>query len=233
LKLKAFIFDLDGVLTDTAVYHYQAWKWLAEEMGAEFNWEINHKLRGVSRRVSMEIIFEGHNLSEKEMAAGMARKNSYYQELIAQMSPDDVLPGALDLLHEVRDAGIKIGLGSASKNARTVLDAIGLTHLIDVIGDGYSVERSKPEPDLFLYLAHKLEKNPEDCVVFEDAAAGIEAAKHAGMYAVGIGEEKRLLGSDVVYPSLEGVTLKQIWEDLTAARIIRILQSGKADYGFF
>jgi len=217
LTLEAFIFDLDGVLTDTAVFHYQAWKRLAEEIGAEFNWEINHKLRGVSRRASMEIIFEGHDLSETEIKAGMTRKNGYYQEFIAQMSPDDILPGALDLLKEIREAGIKIGLGSASKNARTVLDAIGLTPMIDVIGDG-SVERSKPEPDLFLHVAHELGANPEDCVVFEDAAAGIEAANRAGMYAVGIGDAERLPGSDVVYPSLEGVTLDQIREDLGAAR---------------
>jgi len=218
LTLEAFIFDLDGVLTDTAVFHYQAWKRLAEEIGAEFNWEINHKLRGVSRRASMEIIFEGHDLSETEIKAGMTRKNGYYQEFIAQMSPDDILPGALDLLKEIREAGIKIGLGSPSKNARTVLDAIGLTPMIDVIGDGYSVERSKPEPDLFLYVAHELAISPENCVVFEDAAAGIEAANRAGMYSVGIGDAERLPGSDVVYPSLEGVTLDQIREDLGAAR---------------
>ncbi len=218
MNLEAFIFDLDGVLTDTAVFHYQAWKRLAEEMGAEFNWEINHKLRGVSRRASMEIIFEGHDLSEEEIEAGMARKNGYYQTLIAKMSPADVLPGVLELLHELRDAGIKIGLGSASKNAKTVLDAIGLTPLMDVIGDGYSVERSKPEPDLFLYVAHELEVSPEDCVVVEDAAAGIEAANRAGMYALGIGEAERLPGVDVVYPSLEGVTLAQISKDLAEAR---------------
>jgi kojibiose phosphorylase len=218
LVLEAFIFDLDGVLTDTAVFHYQAWKRLAEEMGADFNWEINHKLRGVSRRASMEIIFEGHDLPEAEIKAGMARKNGYYQELIARMSPADILPGVLALLQELRDAGIKIGLGSASKNARTVLDAIGLTPMIDVIGDGYSVKRSKPEPDLFLYVAHQLAISPENCVVFEDAAAGIEAANRAGMYAVGIGEAERLPGADVVYPSLEGVTLEQIRKDLAEAR---------------
>jgi len=218
MQLKAFIFDLDGVLTDTANFHYQAWKQLADEMGAEFNWEINHQLRGVSRRQSMEIIFKDHDLSEEEIQAGMARKNGYYQSLIMRMSPSDVLPGAMQLLKELREKDIKVGLGSASKNARTVLDAIGLTPLMDVIGDGYSVERGKPEPDLFLYVAHELGVKPENCVVFEDAEAGIEAANRAGMYAVGIGEEERLPGADVVYPSLEGLTLEKIQKDLESAR---------------
>jgi len=166
VNFKTFIFDLDGVLTDAAELHYQAWKLLADEMGAEFNREINHKLGGVSRRASIEIIFEGHDLSEEEIEAGMARKNGYYQALIARMPPADVLPGALPLLQELRDEGIKIGLGSASKNARTVLYAIGLSPLIDAIGDGYSVNRSKPEPALFLHVAHELEASPEICVIF-------------------------------------------------------------------
>ena len=218
MQLEAFIFDLDGVLTDTAKFHFQAWKRLADEMEAEFNWEINHQLRGVSRRQSMEIIFKDRDLSEEEIQAGMARKNSYYQALIMRMSPSDVLPGALELLQALREQGIKIGLGSASKNARTVLNAIGLTPLMDVIGDGYSVERSKPEPDLFLFVAHELGAKPENCVVFEDAEAGIEAANHAGMYAVGIGSTERLQGADVVYPNLEGLSLDTVEQDLEAAR---------------
>ncbi len=216
--LDAFIFDLDGVLTDTAKYHYQAWKRLADELGVEFNWEINHQLRGVSRRKSMEIIIKDHDLSEEEIQAGMVRKNGYYQSLILRMSPSDVLPGALSLLKELRENNIKIGLGSASKNARTVLDAIGLTPLMDVIGDGYSVERGKPEPDLFLYVAHELGVKPENCVVFEDAEAGIEAANRAGMYAVGIGDPERLAGADVVYPDLEALTLEKVQNDLESAR---------------
>ncbi len=218
MNFEAFIFDLDGVLTDTAVFHYQAWKRLADEMGAAFNWEINHQLRGVSRRASMEIIFKGHDLNEEQIEEGMARKNGYYQELIANMTPADVLPGSLALLEELRQAGIMVGLGSASKNARTVLDAIGLTPMIDVIGDGFSVQRSKPEPDLFLFVAQALNASPDACVVFEDAAAGIKAANRAGMYAVGIGDAGRLPGSDVAYPSLEKLTIGMIRKDLTAAR---------------
>lgn len=218
MQLSAFIFDLDGVLTDTAIFHYQAWKRLADEWGAAFDWEINHQLRGVSRRASMEIIFKDHDLSEEEILRGMARKNAYYQSLIQSMTPDDVLPGSIGLLKELREKGIKIGLGSASKNARTVLDAIGLTEMVDVIGDGFSVERGKPEPDLFLFVAHEMKVDPKDCVVFEDAAAGIEAANRAGMYAVGIGEPDRLPGADVVYPNLEGLTLEKIQSDLALAR---------------
>lgn len=218
MRLDGFIFDLDGVLTDTAEFHYQAWKRLADEMGAEFNWEINHQLRGVSRRQSIEIIFKDHDLSEEEITAGMARKNGYYQSLIMRMSPADVLPGALSLLKELREEGLKIGLGSASKNARTVLDAIGLTPFMDTIGDGYSVERGKPEPDLFLYVAHELGVKPQNCVVFEDAEAGIDAANRAGMYAVGMGDPERLAGADVAYPNLEGLTLEKIQQDLQSTR---------------
>ena len=166
----------------------------------------------------MEIIFKGHDLNEEQIEEGMARKNGYYQELIANMTPADVLPGSLALLEELRQAGIMVGLGSASKNARTVLDAIGLTPMIDVIGDGFSVQRSKPEPDLFLFVAQALNASPDACVVFEDAAAGIKAANRAGMYAVGIGDAGRLPGSDVAYPSLEKLTIGMIRKDLTAAR---------------
>lgn len=216
--LRGFIFDLDGVLTDTAIFHYQAWKRLADEMGADFNWEINHQLRGVSRRASMEIIFKDRALSEKQITEGMARKNGYYLSLIQTMTPDDVLPGSISLLTELKEKGIKIGLGSASKNARTVLDAIGLTGMVDVIGDGFSVEHGKPEPDLFLFVANEMNVEPKECVVFEDAAAGIEAANRAEMYAVGIGEADRLPGADVVYPNLEGLTLEKIQSDLADAR---------------
>jgi len=218
MPLEAFIFDLDGVLTDTAIFHYQAWKRLADEWGAEFNWEINHQLRGVSRRASMEIIFKDHDLNEEDFQRGMARKNGYYQSLIRGMTPENVLPGARELLKELSENDIKIGLGSASKNARTVLNAIGLTDMVDVIGDGFSVEHGKPEPDLFLFVAHEMGVKPQNCVVLEDAAAGIEAANRAGMYAVGIGQPDRLPGADVVYPNLEGLTLEKIESDLETAR---------------
>lgn len=218
MRLEAIIFDLDGVLTDTAKFHFHAWKRLADEMGAEFNWEINHQLRGVSRRQSIEIIFKGRDLTDEEIQAGMARKNSYYQALIMGMSPADVLPGALELLQELRQEDVKIGLGSASKNAQTVLDAIGLIPFLDVIGDGYSVARGKPEPDLFLFVAHELGVKPENCAVFEDAEAGIEAANRAGMVAVGIGDPDRLPGADIVYPNLEGLSFEIIQKDLDTAR---------------
>jgi kojibiose phosphorylase len=218
MPLEAFIFDLDGVLTDTAIFHYQAWKRLADEWGVEFNWEINHQLRGVSRRASMEIIFKDHDLTEEDFQRGMASKNGYYQSLIRGMTPENVLPGARELLKELSENDIKIGLGSASKNARTVLNAIGLTDMVDVIGDGFSVEHGKPEPDLFLFVAHEMGVKPQNCVVFEDAAAGIEAANRAGMYAVGIGQPDRLPGADVVYPNLEGLTLEKIVSDLETAR---------------
>jgi kojibiose phosphorylase len=218
MAIQGFIFDLDGVLTDTAVFHYEAWKKLADEEGADFDWEINHKLRGVSRRNSMDIIFKGRDWTEAEIHEKMDRKNRYYQERIAEMTPEDVLPGVRRLLAEIKAAGMKIGLGSASKNARTVLRAIGLMEEMDVIGDGYSVSKSKPAPDLFLFVAREMALPPEDCVVLEDAAAGIEAAQKAGMQAVGIGRADRLPGADVVYPSLENLPLDRMIADLAVSR---------------
>ncbi len=218
MGIQGFIFDLDGVLTDTAVFHFRAWKKLADEEGAYFDWDINHKLRGVSRRASMDIIFKGQDWSEDEIREKMDRKNRYYQVLIASMTPEDALPGARALLAEIRAAGLKIGLGSASKNARTVLRAIGLIEEMDVIGDGYSVTNSKPAPDLFLFVAREMDLPPDDCVVVEDAAAGIQAAQGAGMWAVGIGGADRLPGADVVYPALENLTLDRILQDLAASR---------------
>lgn len=221
LNIRGFIFDLDGVLTDTAVYHYQAWKALADSEGVEFDWEINHRLRGVSRRASMDIIFKDRDWPEEIIREKMARKNRMYQDLISGMTPEDILPGVRCLLQDLRDAGMQIGLGSASKNARTVLRAIGLESAMDVIGDGASVSRGKPAPDLFLFVAGEMGLQPESCVVIEDAQAGIEAANQAGMWSVGIGSPERLTGADVVYEGLEGLTLEKILIDLKDSRTSR------------
>lgn len=209
-KIKAIIFDLDGVLTDTAEYHFQAWKRLADEEGIPFTRKDNERLRGVSRRQSLEFLLNGRPATEERVQEMMTRKNAYYQELIEQVTPDNMLPGALALLHECRRSGLKIAIGSASKNTRAVVDRLGIGHLIDAISDGYSVGRQKPAPDLFLHAADQLGVPPAACVVIEDAASGVEAAKAAGMWAIGLGPVERVGQADAVFPNLAGLTLKDL-----------------------
>ncbi|MBE9507052.1 MAG: beta-phosphoglucomutase, partial [Chloroflexi bacterium] len=208
--IKAIIFDLDGVLTNTSEYHYRAWKRLADEEGIPFTRADNERLRGVSRRRSLELLLGEREASEEQAQEMMARKNRYYQEFIQQVTPDCMLPGALELLHECRQAGVEVAIGSASKNTRAVVERLGIGHLVDAIADGYSVTRQKPAPDLFLRAAEMLGVPPERCVVVEDAASGVEAAKAAGMWAVGLGPVERVGAADLVFPDLAGVTLDDI-----------------------
>jgi kojibiose phosphorylase len=215
--LKAFIFDLDGVLTDTAEYHYRAWKRLADELGIPFDRQLNEKLRGVSRRRSLELLLGGRPATEKQMELWMERKNSYYVALLQQMTPDAVLPGALDFLREVRQAGMVIGIASASKNASTVLSRLGLWGYVDVVSNGYSVERPKPAPDLFLACARRLDVQPAEAVVVEDAAAGVEAALKGGFWVVGLGSRERVVGAHAIFPGLEGVRLNDVLEAIARA----------------
>ena len=153
MPLRGFIFDLDGVLTDTAEYHYQAWQRLADDLAIPFDRERNEALRGVSRRHSLELLLAGRVYPEEQMLEMMERKNSYYQALLKQVSQDDLLPGACALLEALRTAGKKIAIGSASKNAREVVQRLQIASCIDAIADGYSVVRPKPAPDLFVYAA--------------------------------------------------------------------------------
>jgi len=213
LDIRGFIFDLDGVLTDTAEFHYLAWQKLADEEGLPFTREANEALRGVSRRESLLLII-GNNkkYSEAEIQEMMERKNRYYVESIENISPADLLPGAMSFLDELRQAGIKIALGSASKNARPVIERLGIANKMDAIADGYSVEKPKPAPDLFLFAAQQLGLEPAQCVVVEDAAAGIEAALAGGMWAIGLGPVERVGAAHIVLPSLAGAT----WLDIRA-----------------
>ena len=213
-EIKGFIFDLDGVLTDTAESHYQAWQKLADEEGIAFSREANEALRGVSRRDSLLKIIGERKYSEAEIQEMMERKNRYYVESIDEITPYNLLPGAGNLISELREQGIKIALGSASKNARNVIEKLGIADKFDVIGDGNSVQRSKPAPDLFLYAASQLGLEPSECVVVEDAASGIEAALAAGMLTVGIGSQERVGAAKIVLPSLQGVNLKDILSKL-------------------
>jgi beta-phosphoglucomutase len=203
--ISAIIFDLDGVLTDTAEYHFRAWKRLADEEGIPFTREDNEKLRGVSRRRSLEIILDGREVPEDEFQAMMDRKNGYYQGFLNGISPDDLLPGVDALLDDVRRAGLKIAVASASRNAATVVDNLKLRDRIDALADGHSPGRPKPAPDLFLHAAHLLDLPPTCCVVVEDAEAGIAGGVAAGMVTVGIGPESRVGRADLVLPDLDGV----------------------------
>jgi beta-phosphoglucomutase len=210
VKYSAFIFDLDGVLTDTAEYHYRAWKRLADEEEIVFSREDNEKLRGVSRRASINLILKEEKLPEQKIIEMMERKNSYYRQFIKEMSKADLLPGAEENLMQLKAAGFKLALASASKNARTVLDKLGIESNFDYIADGHSVEKTKPAPDLFLFAAEKLGVHPQACIVVEDAEAGVTAARAAGMSVIGIGPAERVGKADLVYNSLAEVNLEKI-----------------------
>jgi beta-phosphoglucomutase len=213
-SIKAFIFDLDGVITDTAEYHYRGWKRLADEEGLAFTREDNEQLRGIPRRESLLLILQDRTYPEEKILEMMERKNKYYLEFIREISPRDLLPGAKELLEEIRAAGLKNALGSASKNAMEVLDRLGIRSLFDAIADGHSVERQKPAPDLFLHAAGQLGLAPDDCVVVEDAAAGIEAANAGGFHSIGLGPWERVAKAEAVFPSLSGLHLKGIFAAL-------------------
>lgn len=209
-RIKGFIFDLDGVITDTAEYHYRGWKRLADEEGLPFTREDNEHLRGVARRDSLLLILKGRIYPEEQIQAMMTRKNDYYLEYIKEITPRDLLPGAKELLEELRTAGYKVALGSASKNARDVLQRLDILHLFDAIADGYSVERQKPAPDLFLFAAQELGLKANECVVIEDAAAGIEAARAGGFRSVGLGPVERVGAAEAFFVSLNGVRLANL-----------------------
>ena len=212
--IKGFIFDLDGVLTDTAEYHYRGWKRLADEIGIPFTREENEALRGIPRRESLLLILKEREYSEQQILEMMERKNRYYLEFIRDISPHDLLPGARELLEEIQVAGLKSALGSASKNAAEVIERLGIAHWLDAVADGHSVKVQKPAPDLFLYAAAQLGLSPAECVVVEDAAAGIEAARAGGFLSIGLGPRERLAKADLVLPNLDDVHLNDLLDRL-------------------
>lgn len=209
-KIEAFIFDLDGVLTDTAEYHYQAWKRLADEEGLPFNRRDNEKLRGVSRRASLELILKDRPVSEEKIREMMERKNGYYRSHLEGMDEKDLLPGAVDILEKLKSKGCRLALASASKNAPTVVKRLKIGSYFEVIADGNSVEKTKPAPDLFLFVSEKLNLLPEKCIVVEDAEAGIAAAKAAGMATIGIGPPERVGEADHIYPGVWAIKLEEV-----------------------
>ncbi len=207
---QGIIFDLDGVITETSEYHYQSWQRMADEEGFEFNRETNEKLRGVSRRRSLEIILDGKELPEEEMKRLMDKKNGYYQEYLKDMGENDLLPGAKDLIKSALDKKFKLAIASSSKNANTVISALNIEDIFETISDGHSVENPKPAPDLFLYTAKKMSLAPEKCIVFEDAEAGIDAANAAHMLSVGIGPDERVGHADFRFDKVKEVDLEII-----------------------
>ncbi|MFN8241960.1 MAG: beta-phosphoglucomutase [Bacteroidales bacterium] len=214
MKLKACIFDLDGVIVDTARYHFLAWKRLADELGINFTEHDNERLKGVSRMASLEIILELGQLKIDDTLKDRyaAQKNEWYVEYISRMTPSEILPGVVSFLHELRGKGIKIGLGSASKNTPTILDRVGIAALFDAVADGNNVKKAKPDPEVFLVAARLLGVQPSECVVFEDAVAGIEAALNAGMRCIGIGDRRILTRADLVVRGLHEMSLEKLNE---------------------
>ncbi len=212
MNVKACIFDLDGVIVDTAVYHFKSWKRLADELGINFTEHDNERLKGVSRMRSLEIILEIGNVTktEAEQQELAARKNTWYTEMISKMKPEEVLPGAREFLELVRNAGIKTALGSASKNSGIILEKTNLTKYFDVIIDGNHVTKAKPDPEVFLKGAEAVQAQPTDCVVFEDAIAGIEAGLAGGMKVVGIGKPEILNKANLVVSGLDKMDLNKL-----------------------
>ena len=216
MTISAFIFDLDGVITDTAEYHYLAWKRLADEESLPFTREDNEQLRGVSRRESLLRLLKGRAVPEDTLQAWMQRKNEYYVAYLDDITPADLLPGVARFLDEAQTAGLKLGIGSASRNARTVIDRLKLAHMFEVIGDGHSVVNSKPAPDLFVWVAGALRVPVDQAVVFEDAEAGIDAAKTAGCRTVGIGSAN-VRHAEIVLPGLAEISAGDVLRRLQAA----------------
>ena len=199
-RFTTVIFDLDGVLVDTAELHYLSWKRLADEMGVPFDRRKNERLRGVGRMRSLEIILEDVPEKPEDLRGLTDRKNGYYREMIGKLTPEDLLPGVPGLLRALRERGVRIGLASASRNTEAVIERLRIGPALDAIVNGHDFREPKPAPDCFLICAERLGSSPGECVVLEDAQAGVEAAKAAGMYAVGVAAPGRtpLEGADLL-----------------------------------
>lgn len=212
--LKAFIFDLDGVITDTAEYHFLAWKALAEDLGITFTREDNEELKGVSRMDSLEKILaigdRAADFTTDEKNALADKKNDHYLTLIQDITPADLLPAIKELISEIKGKGLKLGLASASKNAFTVMDSLGMKSEFDIIVDAKTVVNGKPHPEVFLRAAEMLGVEPDACIGVEDASAGVQAIKSAGMYAVAVGPKESFENADLVYASTAELAFENI-----------------------
>lgn len=215
-QIEAVIFDLDGVITDTAEYHYLAWKTLAEELNIPFSRELNEELKGISRMDSLERILvhgkKNHDFTESEKASLADKKNNHYCTLIQRITPEDILPGIQALISEIKERGLKVGIASVSKNAFTVIDSLRLKEQFDAIVDAKTIKNSKPDPEIFLTAAKLLQVEATACIGIEDAAAGVEAIKEAGMFAIGIGSKQTLSKADIVFESTADLLMNAMIE---------------------
>ncbi|MBN2627828.1 MAG: beta-phosphoglucomutase [Spirochaetales bacterium] len=212
MSIRAVIFDLDGVIVSTDEYHFHAWKMIADREGIPFDRTTNEALRGVSRMESLEIILRkatrAYSPGEKKELA--EQKNNFYRESLNDLTPGEILPGVLDVLASLKARGIKVAIGSSSRNAKAILSKIGLDKSFDEIVDGTDISRSKPDPEVFSLGAERLGISPEECLVVEDAEAGIDAALAAGMRALGVGSAAQYPKSHYAYPDLEATPLDEI-----------------------
>ncbi|HEY5574299.1 MAG TPA: beta-phosphoglucomutase [Anaerolineales bacterium] len=212
MALKAVIFDMDGVLTATVEYHYLSWKKVSNEFGLPFTWNDNEKLRGLTRKESLEVLLAGRSIPEEQKDEMLKMKNAYFLESLNNIGPGDILSGVPELLQELRQAGMRIGVASSSRNVRPVLNHLGIAGFIDAMGDGTSVSRPKPEPDIFFYTASSLRVKPRQCLVVEDSEAGVKAGLAAGMCVVGVGPVARLRAAHALFPDLGNVKLIDLLE---------------------
>lgn len=210
--IRACIFDLDGVIVDTAHYHYLAWKRLAHELGHDLTELENEQLKGVSRMQSLDIVLDlaGVSLNQPHKELLADRKNEWFKEYIDRMTPEEIFPGVLDLINELKGNGIKVGLASSSKNAPTVLRRLGIENEFEAVVDGSMIKNTKPDPEIFLITARHLGIEPQDCVVIEDAEAGVEAALAAGMKCIGIGSPFLLRNANAVFEKTSDIKISTI-----------------------
>jgi beta-phosphoglucomutase len=212
MKIEACIFDLDGVIVDTAKYHFLAWKRLADDLGIHFTEKDNERLKGVSRMASLEIILEIGNVkvdeARKEELSDL--KNRWYVNYINKMTPAEILPGSLEFIRELKKANISVALGSASRNTPLILERLNLKSVFDAVADGNNVHKAKPDPEVFLTAAKMLGVKPEKCIVFEDAEAGVQAALNAGMRCVGIGSAEILSKARLIVKGLNEMNMDKL-----------------------
>jgi beta-phosphoglucomutase len=212
MRTAACIFDLDGVIVDTARYHFLAWKKLADQLGVHFTEEDNERLKGVSRMASLEIILELGNIKTDEISKVKyaTLKNNWYVDFINKMTPRELLPGSIDFIMELKKASIQVAIGSASKNTPLILSRVGILQLFDAVADGNNVSKAKPNPEVFLKAAEMVNVRPQKCVVFEDAIAGVQAALNAGMMCIGIGSPTILTEAHFVVSGLKEMNLEKL-----------------------
>lgn len=210
-RITAFIFDMDGVLTDTVSYHYRSWQRLAAELDIPFTRKDNDQLLGLSRPDSLKIFLQGRQVTDQEFQLLLQKKNDYFLELLKDFSPADLLPGVHSLLTALHQAGIKLAVASSSRNTAFILERLAIRRFFASVSDSNTIPIAKPAPDLFLDAAQRLEVPPEQCVVVEDSTAGVEAALKAGMRVVGIGERDLVSRANLFYPTMAEISIPEIF----------------------